>query len=127
MVTLADQTMNETLLRAFDRLFDRAAIKLNLECSDDDRNEARQNFATRFCDALAALETAGGGRVAADVMQEMESTIDELKPAHIAGYLAVGPLALHMHKVMRSLATKAAEQRLLDQLIDQADDRYGGN
>jgi hypothetical protein len=57
----------------------------------------------------------------------MESAIDDLSPAHIAGYLAVGPLAVHLHKVMRSIAAKAAEQRLLEQLITQADDRYGGN
>lgn len=127
MVTLAEENVNSTLLQVFDRLFDKAIAKLNLECSEDERREARENFALRFREALDVVQNAGVGDVTADAANEMESTINDLSPAHIAGYLAVGPLAVHLHKVMRSLAAKAAEQRLLDQLIEQADDRYGGN
>lgn len=127
MVTLAEENVNSTLLQVFDRLFDKAIAKLNLECSEDERKEARENFALRFREALEIVRDAGASDVTADAVNEMEASITDLSPAHIAGYLAVGPLAVHLHKVMRSLAAKAAEQRLLDQLIEQADDRYGGN
>lgn len=119
--------MNESLLQAFDRLFDKAIGKLNLMCSQEERKEARESFALRFREALELIQNAGAGRVPATVLQEMESAIEELSPAHIAGYLAVGPLAMHLHKLTRSIAVKAAEQRLIEQLINQADDRYGGN
>jgi hypothetical protein len=127
MVTLADDNVNESLLRAFDRLFEKAIVKLKLECSDDERKEARASFALRFREALELINNAGAGGVSAESLHEMESAIDDLTPAHIAGYIAVGPLAVHLHKLMRSIATKAAEQRLIEDLINQADDRYGGN
>ena len=41
--------------------------------------------------------------------------------------LASIPLAHQGHEMMRQVAYRAAEQRLLDHLIQQADDRYGGN
>ena len=127
MVTLSEENVNANLLQAFDRLFDKAIMKLNLECSDDERKEARESFALRFREALELIHNSGGGRVSPEALQEMESAIDELTPGHIAGYIAVGPLAVHLHKLMRSIAVKAAEQRLLENLINQVDDRYGGN
>lgn len=127
MVTVAEETMSSTLAQVFDRLFDKAIGKLNLECSEDERKEARESFALRFREALELIQNAGAGSVSAAALSEMEASIDDLSPAHIAGYIAVGPLAVHLHKVMRSIAAKAAEQKLLEQLIEQADDRYGGN
>jgi hypothetical protein len=122
-------TDNDTaaLLQAFDRLFDRAAAKLNVKYTDEERDEARQSFAERFRDAIRVIEASGAARVSSEAMREMEAAIDDLSPAHVAGYLAVGPLAIHLGKVMRSLAVKAAERRLIEDLISQADDRYGGN
>jgi hypothetical protein len=127
MVTHIEGNVSATLLQTFDRLFDKAMTKLNLECSEEERQEARESFLLRFREALDLIQDAGGSRVSSDALREMESAIDDLSPAHIAGYIAVGPLAVHLHKVMRSIAAKAAEHRLLEQLIDQADDRYGGN
>lgn len=127
MTALAEDNVNATLLQVFDRLFDKAMLKLNLECSDAERKEARDSFVLRFREALELIRNAGGGRVSAAALQEMEAAIDDLSPAHIAGYIAVGPLAVHLQKVTRSIAAKVAEQRLLESLIGQADDRYGGN
>jgi hypothetical protein len=120
-------TVNATLVQTFDRLFEKAMMKLNLDCSEEERQEARESFMLRFREAIDIIQDAGGGRVSSDALREMEAAIDDLSPAQIAGYLAVGPLAVHLHKLMRSIAVKAAEQRLLEQLISQADDRYGGN
>jgi hypothetical protein len=41
--------------------------------------------------------------------------------------LASIPIAHQGHEMMRQVAYRAAEQRLLDHLIQQTDDRYGGN
>ncbi len=48
-------------------------------------------------------------------------------PAAIAAHLASGPLVLHLQEVMRQITLRAAEQRLLERLVTQADERYGGN
>ena len=61
------------------------------------------------------------------VPTSLEAAIDELSPAYIAAHLATAPLAIHVQEFMRSLAMRAAEQRLLEHLADRADDSYGGN
>jgi len=83
----------KALLTAFDRLFQRAAGKLNLAYTEEEQNEA----------------------------------IDELSPAAVAGHLATGPLVLHLQEIMQRIALRAAEQRVLERLVSQADERYGGN
>lgn len=120
-------TSKEVLLTAFDRLFDRAANKLELEYSDEDRDEARRSFADRYEHALETLDEMGLGGIPESTMQRMEEAIDDLSPVQVAGYLATGPLALQMQKLARTLALRAAEQRLIEQLVASADDSYGGN
>ena len=117
-----------TLLHAFDRLFDKAASKLNIEYTPQEREEARRNFTARFREMLeSCAHNAGLSGVSEDLMQEREAAIEELSPANIAGYMAVGPLAVQLQKLMRAVAAKAAEQRMLEHLISHTDDRYGGN
>ena len=117
----------QDLLLTFDRLFDRAASKLDLDCSDEERAEARQNFINRYDHALEDLDGIGLPAIPESTIQRMEEAIDELSPAQVAGYLATGPLVLQVQKVLRRLAARAAEQRLLEQLVAHADDTYGGN
>jgi hypothetical protein len=120
-------TGKEAVLRAFDRLFDTAAVKLRLEYSDGEKKEAKQHFAERFS---AALDIAGQVMVPGipeDVMRSMEEAIERLSPAQVIGYLAAIPLAQQTQEMVRAIAYRAAEQRLLEHLIDQADDKYGGN
>ena len=120
-------TGKEAVLRAFDRLFDRAAAKLSLACTAEEKQEAKQNFAERFS---AILDVAGQMMVPEipdDVMRSMEESIDGLSPAQVVGYLAAIPLAHKTQEMVRAIAYRAAEQRLLDHFISQADDTYGGN
>lgn len=120
-------TGREAVLQAFDRLFDRAAAKLRIECNDGEKAEAKRHFAERFS---AALDVAGQvvmPEIPEEVMHSMEEAIDHLSPAQLVGYLASIPLAHQAQEMMRVIAYRAAEQRLLDHLINQADDRYGGN
>ena len=124
---MTSPTGREVILTAFDRLFDRAADKLHLDCTDDERAEAKRSFTERYDDALQLLDQAEFPAIPEPSLVRMETAIDELSPASIAAHLATGPLALHVQQFMRSLAVRAAEERLLEHLADRADDSYGGN
>jgi hypothetical protein len=120
-------TAKEAVLQAFDRLFDKAASRLRVDCNADEKQEAKRQFAERFS---AALDVAGKVMVTGipeDVMRAMEDAIDQLSPAQLVGYLASIPLARQAQEMVRTIAYRAAEQRLLDHLINQTDDQYGGN
>ena len=120
-------TGKEALLTAFDRLFEKAATKLQVQCSAEEKAEAKRNFAERFS---AALDVAGHvtvPEIPPEVMTQMEQAIDHLSPAQVVGYLASIPLAQQAQEMLRAIAYRAAEQRLLEHLVNQADDKYGGN
>lgn len=117
----------DVVLQAFDRLFDKAAAKLHVACSEEEKLEARRIFVER---SSAALEMIGHLTMPAmpeEILRSMEEAIDQLSPAQLVGYLATIPLAHQAQEMMRGLTYRVAEQRLLEHLIEQADDRYGGN
>jgi len=120
-------TGKEAVLLAFDRLFDKAATKLRVECTDGEKEEAKRHFADRFSVALEAAGQISMPEVPPDVMRSMEEAIEQLSPAQLVGYLAAIPLAHQTQEMLRTIAYRAAEQRLLEHLISQADDKYGGN
>ena len=127
MTIVARMTGREALLSAFDRLFDSAAKKLNVACTPEERTEAKEQFASRFD---AALEVAKGVQVAAlpeEALAQMEAAIEQLSPAELAGVIASIPLAQQTHEMLRAVAFRQAEQRLLEHMAGQADTRYGGN
>src|SRR2546426_8456319 len=119
-------TGREALLSAFDRLFDAAAKKLNVACTPEERTEAKEQFASRFD---AALEVAKGVQVAAlpeEALAQMEAAIEQLSPAELAGVIASIPLAQQTHEMLRAVAFRQAEQRLLEHMAGQGDTPYGG-
>jgi hypothetical protein len=120
-------TSKQALLTAFDRLFDRATSKLDLDCSEEDRAEARQSFINRYDHTLQALDELELPAISESSIQHMEGAIDGLSPAQVAGYLVTGPLVLQVQNLIRTLAARAAEQKLLEHLVANADDAYGGN
>jgi hypothetical protein len=120
-------TGKDAMLRAFDRLFDRAARKLNVECTPDEKEEAKRQFQERFAALLEALHRIQVEELPDEVLDGMERAIDEISPTEIVGLLASIPIAHQGHEMLRVLAYRAAEQRLLEHLVRQADDRYGGN
>ncbi len=120
-------TGKEAVLQAFDRLFDKAAAKLRIECNEGEKAEAKRHFAARFSAALDVAGEISMPEIPEDVMRGMEEAIDHLSPAQVVGYLAAIPLAHQAQEMLRTIAYRAAEQRLLDHLVGQADDRYGGN
>jgi hypothetical protein len=120
-------TGREALLKAFDRLFDAAARKLNLVCSPEDREDAKTAFLQRFDSALELAGRVETGELPADVLDEMEGAIAQLSPAELAGVIASVPLAQQTQEMLRAVAYRQAEQRLLEHFAMQADTRYGGN
>jgi hypothetical protein len=120
-------TGREAVLLAFDRLFDKAAAKLCLECGEGEKEEAKRHFAERFSSALDIAGQVMVPEIPEAVMHSMEEAIEHLSPAQVAGYLAAIPLVHQTQEMLRTIAYQAAEQRLLEHLIDQADDKYGGN
>jgi hypothetical protein len=118
-------TGRDALLGAFDRLFDSAARKLNVVCSVEERAAAKEAFAQRFEGALGAIQEVEVDELPEDVMSAMETAIDGLSPAELAGLIASVPLARQTHDMLRAIAYRQAEQRLLDHLVEQADTRYG--
>lgn len=124
---MEERTGREVILSAFDRLFDRAATKLHLECTAEERAEAKRFFTERYDEALQVLDQAEFPAIDDPVMARMEDAIDQLSPAYVAAHLATGPLALHVQEFMRTLAVRAAEQRVLEHLASRAEDAYGGN
>lgn len=124
---MTEPTGREGLFSAFDRLFERAAQKLNMTFTPEERDEAKRYFVERYAEALQLIETAQLPPIPEALMERMEAAIDGVSPAVVAGYLATGPLALHVQEFARTLAARAAEQRLLEQLASRADESYGGN
>jgi len=120
-------TAREAVLVAFDRLFDKAARKLGVQCDEREKEEAKQRFAERHAAALDAVAQLPMAQIPESVMEAMEETIDGLSPAQVVAQLAAIPLAHHAQQMLRMIAYRSAQQRLLDHLITQADDQYGGN
>ena len=120
-------TGKEALLQAFDRLFDRAAKKLHVECTPEEKETAKKQFEDRFAALLEAVAPVDIGEVPDEVLANMEGAIDRISPTEVVGLLASIPIAHQGHEMMRQVAYRTAEQRLLEHLIQQADDRYGGN
>jgi hypothetical protein len=120
-------TGRDALLQAFDRLFDAAARKLNIVCTPEERAEAKEQFASRFSSALEAANRVEVDELPGGVVDAMESAIHGLSPAELAGVIASVPLAQQTGEMLRAVAFRQAEQRLLEHLALQADTRYGGN
>jgi len=120
-------TGREALLQAFDRLFDKAAKKLSVECSEGQKAEAKQRFEERFSMLLNALKHLEVPELPDEAVAGMEDAIEKLSPADVVGLLATVPLVPQAQEMMRLLAYRAAEQRLLEHYVRTASDKYGGN
>jgi hypothetical protein len=120
-------TGREALLQSFDRLFDAAARRLKITCTPEERADAREQFARRFEGALDVAARVELAELPAEVLQAMEAAIEQLSPAELAGVIASVPLAQQTQEMLRAIAYRQAEQRLLEHFAAQADTRYGGN
>jgi hypothetical protein len=120
-------TGRDALLAAFDRLFDAAAKKLNVACTPEERRDAKEQFARRFDGALEIADRADPGPLPASALDDMVAGIEGLSAAELAGVIASVPLAQQTQEMLRSIAFRHAEKRLLEHFASQADTRYGGN
>ena len=120
-------TGRDVLLKAFDRLFDKAAHRLSVECNEEQKEEAKRRFEERFSALLEALKHLEQRELPEEAVQSMEEGIEKLSATDLVALLASVPLAAQAQDMMRTLAYRAAEQRLLEHYISSADDRYGGS
>ncbi len=120
-------TGRDALLQAFDRLFDKAAKKLAVECTEAEKADAKQRFEERFSMLLEALKNLDLPELPDGAVAGMEEAIDKLSPADVVGLLATVPLVPQAQEMMRLLAYRAAEQRILEHYVSTASDKYGGN
>ena len=125
--SVTDMTGREALLAAFDRLFEKAADKLKVSCGDEERAEAKRQFEQRFEAALDIVQKVDIPELPEEIVREMETAVERLSPAEMVGLLASVPLAQQTHEMLRAVAFRAVEQRLLEHVAAQADSRYGGN
>lgn len=124
---MTDVRGKAAVLSAFERLFERAANKLNYASTLEEREAAKRSFMERYERALELVEEAGLPAIPDPALAEMETAIDQLSPAVVAAHIATLPLAVHVQESMRQVALRAAEQRLMEHLATQVDDSYGGN
>ncbi len=120
-------TGREALLAAFDRLFDVAAAKLQVTCTDDERDGARRQFSDRFAPALDVADGVTVPELPPATVALMSQAIADVSPAELAGVLASIPLARQAQEFARAILQRQAEHRLLEHMAMQADTRYGGN
>ena len=59
------------MLQAFDRLFERAAKKLNVECSAEEKEQAKKQFEDRFAALLESLRQVDIAEVPSEVVANM--------------------------------------------------------
>jgi hypothetical protein len=116
----------DAILAAFDELFDAAAARLNVTVTPQDRDEARARFSERFDKALELAGAVEMAELPRPVLDEMREAVARSMP-ELAGVVASIPLAQQTQDMLRAIAMRQAEQRLLEHLALQADDRYGGN
>ena len=117
----------DAILTAFDELYDSAAAKLNVPSTPEERAEARARFAERFDKALELAGTVEMREIPRPVLDQMKEAISKLSMSELAGVVASMPLAQQTQEMLRAIAMRQAEQRLLEQLALEADTRYGGN
>src|SRR2546429_1252412 len=120
-------TGREALWQPFDRPCDAAAKKLTVVGTPEGRAEAKEQFASRFEHGLALAQKVEIGELPGEVLAAMEAAIAQLSSAELAGVIASVPLAQQTQEMLRAIAFRQAEQRLLEHFALQADDRYGGN
>src|SRR5437867_3286788 len=117
----AMQSGRHVLLEAFDRLFAKAASKLNVSYTPDELADAKLHFERRFAPMLDAVNAVQVEAMPPEVVAEMERAIDELSPTQVVGQLASMPLAHQAQAMLRVIAYRAAEQKLIEHALKNAD------
>ena len=117
----------ELMLDAFQRLFVKTASKLQISYTPEDLQTAKEAFSERLEKVADALNSLPFDVAPPEVVQAMEAALDQISPAQVVGQLAALPLLQHTQLVLQTLALRAAQQKLLESALEQADTTYGGN
>jgi len=117
----------QVILEAFERLFEKAADKLDVSYTHEELTAARLNFEQRFAPVLDAIGTVPVAHVPSELVADMEKAIERLSPAQVAAHVASIPLMHQVQETLRVIARREAERRVLEHMLTQAEDQYGGN
>jgi hypothetical protein len=120
-------TGRQAILDAFDQLFEAAMGRLDVTCTQEEKDEARAKFAQRMGSALDAVDAVPNLELPRAVVDDMRQSIERLTPAEVAGLVASLPLAQRTQAMLRAIAIDQARERLLEHLTAQADSEYGGH
>lgn len=120
-------TGRDALLDAFDRLFNVAATKLDVDVTPEVQNEAKERFAERFSAVLELTGRFESPPLPVEVLDAMEAQVKQISPVELAGVVASIPLAQQAQEMLRVVAIQHAQQKMLEHLAMQADTRYGGS
>jgi hypothetical protein len=104
-----------------------AAAKLKVEVTDEQRRDAKAEFGERFGQVLELTDRLKMPALPAEVRDEMIAEIARISPLELAGVVASIPLARRAQEMLRTAALQHAQQKMLEHLALQADNRYGGN
>lgn len=115
------------MLNAFARLFIKTANKLQIPYTQAELSAAVEHFGERMAKVLDVLAEAPDDFLPREAQELMEAAINDLSPTQVVGQIAALPLIQHSQMLLQHLARRAAEQRLLEHALAQADSTYGGN
>jgi hypothetical protein len=118
----------EAFEQAFERLFEAALARFQVECTPKEREEAKLNFSKRFAVQLEALDKyLELDRFPEEIISQIEENIAGLSPVELAERVALAPLVEQMQAAFHAIAAKQAKERLLEHALSQADEQYGGH
>lgn len=121
-------TGKEAFEVAFERLFETALRRFHAECTTEEREEAKKDFAHRFAPQLKFLgQHLRLEQFPEEIVREIEEKILHLPPAKVAQMIASAPLIEQMQAALQTIAAKEAKEHLLEHLLTQVDAPYGGH
>ena len=121
------ETGREAMREAFARLFTKTADKLQVPYTDEELAEAGEQFEERLGRVLDVIATLPMEALPTGSLETMETAIEALTPAEVVGQMAALPLIQHTQEMLQQFARRTAEQKFIEEALEQADSSYGGN
>lgn len=110
---------------AFDQLFDTALGRLHATCSAAERADARARFEQHFANVLEIARGVDVPGVPVEALAELRASVENLSPADLAGMMASVPIARQTQAMLRTIARRNAERRMVEHMASAADTRWG--
>ncbi len=121
-------TGKEAFKLAFERLFEAALQRFHAECTAEEREEAKKDFAHRFAPQLKLLgQHLKLEQFPEEIIREIEKKILHFPTTEVAQIIASAPLIEQMQAALQTIAARKVQERLLEHVLTQVDAPYGGH